>query len=281
LLDDAVSAANQSDIIIACVGLDSSLEGEEGDAYNAFASGDKPDLELPDVQKNLLAALHKTGKPLVVAVNCGSALTINWAHENANAVIDAWYPGETGGKAFAQLIFGDYSPSGRLPVTFYKTSEELPEFSDYSMQGRTYRYMENEPLYPFGYGLSYTTFDYSNIIADTSRIKDEEIVTLNFELTNTGCYDGYEKVQVYVSPLNPSVKTPRWQMKAFMAVFFKQGETASVAIKLPLSSFSLVDEYGARFIERGAFKIYVGGNQPDIRSKTLTGKRTESIRFVI
>lgn len=277
LLNEAIEAAGQCDVIIACVGLDSSLEGEEGDAYNAFASGDKIDLELPAVQKVLLETLCQTGKPLIVAVCCGSTLVLNWAHENANAVIDAWYPGETGGKAFAQLIFGDYSPSGRLPVTFYKTSEELPDFSDYSMEGRTYRYMENEPLYPFGYGLSYTTFDYSKIIADTSRIKDEEIVTLNFELTNTGCYDGYEKVQVYVSPLNPSVKTPRWQMKAFKAVFLKQGETASVAIKLPLSAFSLVDENGVRFIERGAFRIYVGGNQPDRRSKLLLTKDLEFV----
>jgi beta-glucosidase len=270
LLNEAIKAACQCDVIIVCVGLDSSLEGEEGDAYNAFASGDKLDLELPDVQKDLLAALYQTGKPLIVVLCAGSAINLSPAHENANAVINAWYPGEMGGKAFAQLIFGDYSPSGRLPVTFYKTSEELPDFSNYSMAGRTYRYLENEPLYPFGYGLSYTTFDYSNIIADTSRIKDEEIVTLNFELTNTGCYDGYEKVQVYVSPLNPSVKTPRWQLKAFNAVKLKKGEGVSVTIYLPLNAFSLVDDHGNRFVEDGLYRIYVGGSQPDNRSENLT-----------
>ena len=277
LLDDAVSAANQSDIIIACVGLDSSLEGEEGDAYNAFASGDKPDLELPDVQKNLLAALHKTGKPLVVAVNCGSALTINWAHENANAVIDALYPGEMGGKAVAQLLFGEYSPSGRLPVTFYQTSGELPDFADYSMQGRTYRYMEKEPLYPFGYGLSYTDFVYSDIEAKCSPDDENAFVAILFKIENAGNFDGYEKVQIYVSPLSPSVKTPRWELKAFKAVYLKKNEVFSVSIDLPQNAFTLVGENGERFFEKGSFRLYIGGSQPGKRSEELTGKTVNFI----
>ncbi len=270
LLNEAIEAAGQCDVIIACVGLDSSLEGEEGDAYNAFASGDKLDLELPEVQKDLLAALYQTGKPLIVVLCAGSAINLSPAHENANAVIDAWYPGEAGGKAFAQLVFGDYSPSGRLPVTFYKTSEELPDFSDYSMQGRTYRYMENEPLYPFGYGLSYTTFRYSALNADASPVNEKTIINLNFVLANSGSFDGYEKVQVYVSPLHPSARTPRWQLKAFRAIYLKSGETTNVTINLARDAFSIVDEEGNRFVQSGKYRVYIGGSQPDKRSEYLT-----------
>lgn len=271
LLKEALAVAKDCDTILACVGLDPSLEGEEGDAYNAFASGDKPDLALPVVQQKLLEALKETGKPLIVAINCGSALTVNWAQENANAVLDAWYPGEMGGLAFAQLVFGDYSPSGRLPITFYKTSEELPDFTDYSMDGRTYRYMATEPLYPFGYGLSYTRFEYSAIKANATDFDATKIVQLGLTLKNTGEFDGFEKIQVYIEPLNPSVKTPRWQLKAFKAVHLKKGEQTKITIDLPASAFSLMDNDGECFVEQGSYRIYVSGSQPDKRSAALTG----------
>ncbi|HZK38900.1 MAG TPA: glycoside hydrolase family 3 C-terminal domain-containing protein [Clostridia bacterium] len=271
LLKEALAVAKDCDTILACVGLDPSLEGEEGDAYNAFASGDKPDLALPVVQQELLEALKRTGKPLIVAINCGSALTVNWAQENANAVLDAWYPGEMGGLAFAQLVFGDYSPSGRLPITFYQTSEELPDFSDYSMDGRTYRYMTTEPLYPFGYGLSYTRFEYSAIKANATDFNETNIVQLCFQLKNAGEFDGFEKIQIYIEPLNPSVKTPPWQLKTFKAVYLKKGEQTEVLINLPASAFSIVDNDGECFVEQGNYRIYVGGNQPDKRSEALTG----------
>ncbi len=281
LLKEALAVAKDCDTIIACVGLDPSLEGEEGDAYNAFASGDKPDLALPVIQQKLLEELKKTEKPLIVAINCGSALTVNWAHDNANAVLDAWYPGEMGGLAFAQLIFGDYSPSGRLPVTFYQTSEELPGFSDYSMNGRTYRYMTTEPLYPFGYGLSYTHFEYLDINANVADFNEMSNVQLCFVLKNTGEFDGFEKIQVYIEPLNPSVKTPRWQLKAFKAVHLKKGEQTEVTVDLPTSAFSLVDNEGVSFVEQGSYRIYLGGSQPDERSKELTGTVCDFIDVVI
>ncbi|MEI6580252.1 MAG: glycoside hydrolase family 3 C-terminal domain-containing protein, partial [Eubacteriales bacterium] len=205
----------------------------------------------------------------------------NWAQENANAIIDAWYPGEMGGKAFAQLIFGDYSPSGRLPVTFYKTSDELPAFDDYSMKGRTYRYMENEPLYPFGYGLSYTDFVYSSITADCTHLNETETVNIKFEVKNAGAFDGYEKIQIYVSPLSPSVITPLWELKYFKAVYLKKGEKSIVSIDLPLNAFTLVDENGNRFVERGAFRIYAGGSQPGQRSEELTGKTVNFTDIII
>ncbi len=281
LLKEALAVAKDCDIIIACVGLDPSLEGEEGDAYNAFASGDKPDLALPVVQQKLLEELKKTEKPLIVAINCGSALTVNWAHENANAALDAWYPGEMGGLAFAQLVFGDCSPSGRLPITFYQTSEELPDFSDYSMDGRTYRYMTTEPLYPFGYGLSYTRFEYSGIKANITDFSKTNSLQLRFVLKNTGRFDGFEKIQVYIQPLNPSVKTPRWQLKAFKAAHLKKSEHTEVTIDLPASTFSIVDNDGERIVEQGGYRIYVGGSQPDKRSAALTGAVCGFIDVVI
>lgn len=281
LIDEAVTAASQSDVIVAVIGLDPGIEGEEGEIYNSFIGGDKRDLELPETQQKLLEELKKTGKPLIIAVGCGSALALTWAQENAAAIVYAWYPGEMGGRAVAQLLFGDYSPSGRLPVTFYKTSEELPDFTDYSMKGRTYRYMQNEPLYPFGFGLSYTDFIYSNITVDCTKLNEHGTANMKFELENTGKFDGYEKVQVYVSPLSPSIETPRWEMKAFKAVYLKSGEKTDILIDLPLSAFTLVDENGERFVERGTFRIYVGGSQPGRRSEELTGKTVNFVDVVV
>ncbi len=281
LLEEAVSAASQSDFIVAVIGLDPGLEGEEGEIYNAFIGGDKRDLELPPAQQRMLEELKKTGKHLIVVVGCGSALALTWAQDNANAIVYMWYPGEMGGKAVAELIFGEYSPSGRLPVTFYRTSEELPDFTDYSMAGRTYRYMQNEPLYPFGYGLTYTDFDYSEITADCTKLNENGSVNIKFKVENIGKFDGYEKIQVYVSPLSPSVETPRWELKAFKAVYLKKGEKTGISIDLPLNAFTLVNENGERFIERGAFRIYAGGSQPGKRSCALTNIKIEFVEVII
>ena len=157
-MSEVKGVCEMSDVIIACMGLDSSLEGEEGDEGNEFASGDKPNLNLPGLQQEVLEAIYASGKPVVLVLLSGSALAVSWADEHIPAIIQGWYPGAQGGRALASVLFGDYSPEGKLPVTFYRTTEELPDFTDYSMKGRTYRYMTQKALYPFGYGLSYTDF---------------------------------------------------------------------------------------------------------------------------
>ena len=170
---EALAVAERSDVVVMCLGLDATIEGEEGDTGNEFASGDKLDLNLPGLQQELLEKVYATGKPIILVLLSGSALAVKWADEHIPAIIQAWYPGGRGGEAVASLLFGEYSPSGRLPVTFYASTEELPDFRDYSMKNRTYRYMENEALYPFGYGLSHK-FEYSPIKAEKTVIKVED-----------------------------------------------------------------------------------------------------------
>ena len=180
-----------------CLGLDSGLEGEEGDQGNQYASGDKPNLNLPGRQQEILEIACASGKPVVLVVLSGSALAINWADEHVPAIVQGWYPGAQGGKAIARVLFGDKNPEGKMPVTFYRTLEELPAFTDYSMKDRTYRYMKNEALYPFGFGLSYTTFAYSDIEVSSETVGDKGI-TVRAVLTNTGDREGTETVQIYV-----------------------------------------------------------------------------------
>ena len=178
--------AERSDLIVMCLGLDATIEGEEGDDSNLYAAGDKNNLNLPGLQQKLLEEVYKTGKPVILVLQSGSALAVNFADEHIPAIIQAWYSGAQGGKAIASLIFGDYSPSGKLPVTFYKTTEELPDFNDYSMKNRTYRYMENQALYPFGYGLSYTKFEYSSLITSNNELKSGETAEFKIRVKNIG-----------------------------------------------------------------------------------------------
>jgi len=201
---EAVSAAEMADAVIMCLGLDASIEGEEGDVSNEYASGDKMHLNLPGLQQELLEVVSKTGKPVILVLLSGSALAVKWADDNVPAIIQAWYPGAEGGRAVASLIFGEYSPSGRLPVTFYSTTEELPDFCDYSMRNRTYRYMENEALYPFGYGLSYTKFSYSGIEFSKQRINAGEDIECRIVVRNIGHMDSEESVQLYLKDVEAS-----------------------------------------------------------------------------
>lgn len=270
-LNGAISVAERSDVIILCVGLDAGLEGEQGDAHNAYGSGDKPYLELPPPQQKLVEAMVATGKPLVTVLMAGSAMAIGYAHEHSNAVIDAFYPGEQGGIALAQILFGEESPAGRLPVTFYKTTEELPPFEDYSMKGRTYRFMEQEALYPFGYGLSYTTFDYAtDTTAVTAAVGDT--VTVPVTIRNAGHYDSWEVAQAYVAATYEGLALPKYELKFYESVFVNQGETATVQVELPAKAFSIIHEDGSRQVHPGTYTVYIGGQQPDARSRELTGK---------
>lgn len=266
---------DESDVVVVCVGLDASLEGEEGDTGNSYASGDKIDLNLPGLQEEVIETAYASGKPVILVILAGSALAVNWADEHVPAIIQAWYPGAQGGAAIAELIFGEYSPEGKLPVTFYRTVEELPEFTDYSMKNRTYRYMKQEALYPFGFGLSYTNYEYSNPSV-TETFLAESGVEVTFDVKNTGSYDGRETVQVYVKLEEED--TPNAQLKLFKKIALKQKESKTVSIRLPLSAFAIVNEEGKKEIHKGTYSIYISGAQPDKRSIHLTGVTPISIK---
>ena len=257
-LAEAVAMARAADVVVACVGLDPSLEGEQGDASNTDASGDKVTLELPESQRMLLAALQKAGTPLVTVVTAGSAVRV----EDGDAILQAWYPGQAGGTALAELLFGRVSPSGRLPLTFYYSVDDLPPFTDYAMKNRTYRYFEGTPLYPFGYGLSYTCFDYTDAAYDAGAVQ----VTVH----NAGAMDADEVVQVYIAPQSPNAP-PHASLCAFRRVHVKAGEHVRVSLPLADTAFTVIDETGARVKDTDTFVLTVGGSQGDARSVALMG----------
>ena len=259
-LAEAIAMARAADVVIACVGLDVTLEGEQGDTGNASASGDKLSLELPESQRNLLAALEKTGTPLVTVVASGSALRV----EAGNAIVQAWYPGQAAGTALADLLLGRVSPSGRLPLTFYYSVDDLPAFTDYAMKNRTYRYFEGTPLYPFGFGLSYTTFSYADASFDGSAV--------TVSVKNEGSMDADEVVQVYIAPQGSRYAPPHASLCAFKRVHVKAGESVRVTLPLADAAFTVVDETGARVKDTDDFVLTVGGSQGDARSVALMGR---------
>lgn len=197
-------------------------------------------------------------------------MAINWADEHCDAILQSWYPGGQGGRALAQLLFGEYSPSGKLPVTFYKTTEELPDFSDYSMKGRTYRYMQNEALYPFGYGLNYGEVH----IVDTELRRDE--MTLEYQVTatliNEGEYGTYDTLQVYIKDIESEFAVPNFSLCAFKSIYLEAKETQKVRLTIRKQAFEIVDEEGRRYIDSKSFKLFVGTSAPDERSRRLTNK---------
>jgi beta-glucosidase len=259
----------ESDVVIACMGLDAGIEGEQGDAGNDFASGDKINLNLPGEQQQILEAAYESGKPVILLLLAGSALAVTWADEHIDAILQCWYPGAQGGNAIARVLFGDVSPQGHLPVTFYRTTEELPAFEDYAMNNRTYRYMAQEALYPFGYGLTYTHFAYSGLTVTKEQHGDEICTTLEVKVANIGRYECAETVQVYIKAMAEG--TPNPQLKWFEKVELKAGEEKTIVIALSQASFYLVDEEGKHYIHSGVYQIYVGGSQPDARSCSLMG----------
>lgn len=270
-MSEVRAVAECSDVIIACMGLDASLEGEEGDEGNEFASGDKPNLNLPGLQEEVLKVLAATGKPVVLVLLSGSALAVNYADENIPAILQGWYPGARGGKAIAEILFGDYSPEGKLPVTFYRTTEELPAFTDYSMENRTYRYMKKEALYPFGYGLSYTDMNCSGAKLE----QNGEQYQVSAVLSNDGCMDGAETLQVYVKVCREDA--PNWQLKALKKVDLKAGEKKTVTLTLTEEDLGLYNEEGIKILHAGDYEIYAGTSQPDARSISLTGKKPKKL----
>lgn len=267
-ISEAVSIARRSDIAVLCLGLDSTIEGEQGDTGNSQAAGDKVDLNLPGKQQELLEAVIKTGTPVIVVLGTGSALTLNGADENCAAILNAWYPGSHGGRAVADLLFGKCSPSGKLPITFYKGIENLPHFEDYSMNNRTYRYMNYESLYSFGYGLTYSKVELNNL--NIENINDKlDSVSITVEIENKGNYDIEEVVQCYIKDLESKYAVRNHSLASFKRVSLKVGESKEVKLKLDKKAFEVVDNNGNRFIESKKFKLYVGISQPDNRSIEL------------
>ncbi|HEX9058783.1 MAG TPA: glycoside hydrolase family 3 C-terminal domain-containing protein, partial [Clostridia bacterium] len=264
-----------------CMGLDASIEGEQGDVSNEYASGDKIHLNLPGLQQELLEAVHKTGKPVILVLLSGSALSVAWADENVPAIIEAWYPGAEGGEAIASMIFGEYSPSGRLPVTFYRTTEELPDFKDYSMKNRTYKYMKNEALYPFGYGLSYTKFEYTELKISSDKINAGDSIKCSIKVRNAGEIESDEIVQLYLKDMEASVEVPRWQLAGIRRVNLKPSEEIQAELEISPRQMALIDYEGKCILEPGYFEIFVSGSQPDEKSQKLTGVPAQSARFEV
>ncbi|MBH1941143.1 glycoside hydrolase family 3 C-terminal domain-containing protein [Mobilitalea sibirica] len=270
-ISEVKAVCDMSDVVIACFGLDPGLEGEEGDQGNEFASGDKPNLNLPGIQEEVLKEIYNSGKPVILVLLTGSALSVPWADENIPAIVLGWYPGAQGGKAIAQILFGEYSPEGKLPVTFYRSSEELPDFTDYNMKNRTYRYMKNEALYPFGYGLAYTTFELNNISVDTEEVEPGKSVNCSVDIKNTGDMSGAETIQVYVKVKKEGA--PNWQLKGLKKVHLNPGEHKSVTLTLKDEAFGLYDHDGKLVINECEYEIFIGTSQPDPRSVQLTGAK--------
>ena len=271
-MSEALAVAELSDVVILCLGLDADLEGEEGDTGNSYAAGDKPDLKLPGLQQKLLEKVTETGKPVVVLLSAGSALAVDYADAHCSAVLQTWYPGALGGQAVAELLFGKYSPSGKLPVTFYKETEVLPDFSDYSMKNRTYRYIESEPLYPFGYGLTYGKVKLSDLKVDKKEIGLDENVKLSVTITNESDIELEEVIQAYIKIKGTEYEVFNHRLCAFKRVKLTKGETQTVEMEVKHDSMKVVDNEGNKIFEGDMAVLYVGTSQPDIRSIELIGE---------
>ncbi|MBS3944828.1 MAG: glycoside hydrolase family 3 C-terminal domain-containing protein, partial [Melioribacter sp.] len=249
------------DVVIMCMGISPRLEGEELELnVNGFSGGDRTSLDLPETQQNLIKKIARLGKPIVLVLLNGSALSINWESENIPAIVETWYGGQAAGDALADVLFGDYNPSGKLPVTFYKSVHQLPDFRNYDMKGRTYRYFDGDVLYPFGYGLSYTTFKYSNIRLDKEKINSNGSAKLYVDIENTGRMSGAEVVQLYVKGKglkeNEAIKT----LKGFEKIFLKPGEIRTVAFEITPEMLSKYVEGKGFIVEKGNHTLTVGSS---------------------
>jgi beta-glucosidase len=271
---EAQAIMKRSDLVILVIGLNETLEGEEGDEGNQYKSGDKPDLLFPKTQRKLIDTVIASGKPFITVVMAGSAMDLSVLNDKSSAILQAWYPGARGGQSIGDILFGKVNPSGKLPVTFYKDTNDLPDFEDYSMKGRTYRYLETEPLYPFGYGLTYGNLDITSVDLEGEDPKNSGL-TVKVNVSNTGDIAASEVVQVYLKADDPNeVKNTR--LAAFSRVALGAGETGSVEISIPAESFKVVNDAGERVVPEGKVAIYVGFGQPDELTERLTGKKAYS-----
>lgn len=270
---EAVETAQKADAVILVLGLSQRLEGEEMPIkVDGFEGGDRTHLKLPQIQRDLMQAIQKTGKPVILVLLNGSALAVNWADENLDAILTAGYPGQEGGTAVADVLFGDYNPAGRLPVTYYKSVEQLPPFEEYNMEGRTYRYFAGEPLYQFGYGLSYTSFEYSGLkVPETANVGEK--VKVSVEVKNSGEKDGEEVIQLYLKDEIASTPRPIHQLEGFKRISLKAGESKTVEFDLEPRQFSMIGLDDRRVIEAGDFTIFIGGGQPGVKQSGSISKQ--------
>lgn len=280
-ISEAVSCAEHADVVVLCLGLDETLEGEEGDTGNSYASGDKLDLLLPPPQQRLLEAVAKTKKPFIVCLLAGSAMDLNFADQEAAAILQAFYPGAEGGREVARLLFGEYSPSGKLPVTIYRDLTEMPAFTDYTMRGRTYRYLTKKPLYPFGYGLTYSDCVIDEIQPEKEYTYEDAVkdgIEIKVHVENKGSYDTEEVLQGYVKVQSPNeVLHPK--LGVFARIHIKAGEGQWISLHISKTAFSTVTEDGERVYDGKKAQIFIGFGQPDERTAELLG--VNSLSFEI
>ena len=264
---EAIAVAKASDTVILVLGLNETLEGEEGDTGNSYNSGDKADLLLPEPQRILLSGVLAVGKPTVVILLAGSAIDLSEAQDKANAILLGWYPGAGGGSAIAKLLFGEVSPSGKLPITFYRNESlrDLPDFTDYSMVGRTYRYYRGEPLYPFGYGLSYGACEVTGLSADRTRAE--------VRIVNRGSRDTEDVIELYLRDEKSPFAPPNPILCGFQRIFLAAGEEKTVSVPIDEAAFTVVDDMGERIGGSGAWTLYAGFGGPDARTEALTGRK--------
>lgn len=265
---EAEIVADNSDVIILCMGLDYNYEGEQGDTGNSDAAGDKLDLQLPELQRQLQELVAKSGKPVIYCMLTGSAMDLSYARDHFNAIFQVWYPGAEGGRAFADLLLGKVSPSGKLPITLYETVEELPEFTDYSMKGRTYRYMEQKPQYPFGFGLTYGDVVVANAVYENG--------TVRATVTNNGAMDTEDVVQVYIKGVDSPNATLNPALCAFKRVFVAAGETKEIALTIEKNAFTVVNDAGERVVETNLFQLYIGMSSEDKACMILVDRNKNS-----
>ncbi len=286
-LAEAESVMDRADVVILVVGLDESLEGEEGDQGNQHASGDKTDLSFPGLQPQLMQKAFESGKPVIVVNMTGSAMDLCEADKSAAAILQAWYPGAEGGLAVAEVLFGQTNPSGKLPVTFYRSTDDLPDFHDYAMENRTYRYFRGDPLYPFGFGLGYTNFDIGEIklnLKDSegfAGIAAGEPLAVTATVKNTGTTAGIYTTQVYISDLDASVRVPRWSLAGVCPIALEAGESGEIRLEINPRQMAVVTEEGQFVVEPGSFLLAVGESQPDPRSIVLTNTLPVYVPFEV
>jgi beta-glucosidase len=274
LVEEALKAANQADTIVAFVGLTAWLEGEEMSLrVPGFQGGDRTDIVLPEAQNRLLEALSALAKPMVIVLESGSSIALNDKEQSANAILEAWYPGEFGGHAIAETLSGQNNPAGRLPITFYGSVSQLPAFDDYAMKNRTYRYFRGKVPYPFGYGLSYTSFEYSGLKLDTEDLPASSEQKITVQVKNTGKLAGDEVVQVYLSCPQQSA-APIRALKGFQRIHLAPNEQTTVNLTLSSRDLALVGEDGMYRVTPGRCELWVGGGQPGTVAAGISGSFT-------
>jgi beta-glucosidase len=265
----ALEAAGKAEVIIAAMCLSPNLEGEEMPVnVDGFFGGDRTDIILPATQERLLKELHSLGKPMILVLLNGSALAVNWAEEHIPAILEAWYPGEAGGDALADVIFGDYNPAGRLPVTFYRSVNDLPPFEDYSMENRTYRYFTGDPLYSFGHGLSYTSFEFNNLHLNRTTVSSGGEVEIRVEVTNSGSRAGDEVVQLYTRQAAVPPR-PLKELKGYKRISLQPGECKTVTFTIFANQLSVYDKEMLAVVHPGMVEVMVGSSSSSL---PLSGK---------